>query len=148
MKNLNPADFESVSVLKGAAATALYGSRGLNGAIVITTKSGKGKKGLGINVTQTFGMDVLISSPGFQNEYGPGLPAGYVNNGSSAWDTNSFYKNADGVNSIKTRVGSYYWGPAYDGSMVEYIDGTMQPYKAYKNNYKDAYDTGFNSNFT
>ena len=145
LKNLNPADFESVSVLKGAAATALYGSRGLNGAIVITTKSGKGKKGLGINVTQTFGMDVLISSPGFQNEYGPGLPAGYVNNGSSAWDTNSFYKNADGVNSIKTRVGSYYWGPAYDGSMVEYIDGTMQPYKAYKNNYKDAYDTGFNT---
>lgn len=49
------------------------------------------------------------------------------------------------MNSIKTQVGSYYWGPAYDGSMVEYIDGTMQPYKAYKNNYKDAYDTGFNT---
>lgn len=44
LKNLNPDDFESVSVLKGAAATALYGSRGLNGAVVITTKSGKGKK--------------------------------------------------------------------------------------------------------
>ena len=44
LKNLNPDDFESVSVLKGVAATALYGSRGLNGAIVITTKSGKGKK--------------------------------------------------------------------------------------------------------
>ena len=40
LKNLNPDDFESVSVLKGAAATALYGSRGLNGAVVITTKSG------------------------------------------------------------------------------------------------------------
>ena len=48
LKNLNPDDFETVSVLKGAAATALYGSRGLNGAVVITTKSGKGKKGLGI----------------------------------------------------------------------------------------------------
>ena len=42
LKNLNPDDFETVSVLKGAAATALYGSRGLNGAVVITTKSGKG----------------------------------------------------------------------------------------------------------
>ena len=41
LKNLNPDDFETVSVLKGAAATALYGSRGLNGAVVITTKSGK-----------------------------------------------------------------------------------------------------------
>ena len=45
MKNLNPDDFETVSVLKGAAATALYGSRGLNGAVVITTKSGKVHKG-------------------------------------------------------------------------------------------------------
>ena len=44
LKNLNPDDFETVSVLKGAAATALYGSRGLNGAVVITTKSGKGSK--------------------------------------------------------------------------------------------------------
>ncbi|MDE7151262.1 MAG: TonB-dependent receptor plug domain-containing protein, partial [Candidatus Amulumruptor sp.] len=57
LKNLNPADFESVSVLKGAAATALYGSRGLNGAIVITTKSGKGSKGFGVTVSQTFGID-------------------------------------------------------------------------------------------
>ena len=45
LKNLNPDDFETVSVLKGAAATALYGSRGLNGAVVITTKSGKGTQG-------------------------------------------------------------------------------------------------------
>ena len=44
LKNLNPDDFESVSVLKGAAATALYGSRGLNGAVVITTKVGKQAK--------------------------------------------------------------------------------------------------------
>ena len=54
LKNLNPDDFETVSVLKGAAATALYGSRGLNGAVVITTKSGKGAQGLGISVSQTF----------------------------------------------------------------------------------------------
>ncbi|MPN16082.1 TonB-dependent receptor SusC [bioreactor metagenome] len=49
LKNLNPADYESVTVLKGAAATALYGSRGANGAIVIKSKGGKyGKQGLGV----------------------------------------------------------------------------------------------------
>jgi len=63
LKNLNPDDFESVSVLKGAAATALYGSRGLNGAIVITTKSGKGSHGLGVSLTQTFGIDKVTASP-------------------------------------------------------------------------------------
>ena len=57
LKNLNPDDFASVSVLKGAAATALYGSRGLNGAVVITTKSGKGGQGLGISFSQTLGID-------------------------------------------------------------------------------------------
>ena len=70
LKNLNPDDFESVSVLKGAAATALYGSRGLNGAVVITTKSGKGKKGLGISFSQTLGIDHVYGGPDFQNVRG------------------------------------------------------------------------------
>ena len=81
LKNLNPDDFESVSVLKGAAATALYGSRGLNGAIVITTKSGKSGQGLGINISQSFGMDVITQTPSFQNEFGNGIIAGNVDYG-------------------------------------------------------------------
>ena len=71
LKNLNPADFESVSVLKGAAATALYGSRGLNGVVVITTKSGKGSRGYGVTVTQTLGCDWHISTPGLNYEFVP-----------------------------------------------------------------------------
>lgn len=67
LKNLNPDDFASISVLKGAAATALYGSRGLNGAIVITTKSGKSGKGLGIHFSQTFGVDHVYKSPDLQD---------------------------------------------------------------------------------
>ena len=78
---MNPDDFESVSVLKGAAATALYGSRGLNGAIVITTKSGKSGQGLGINISQSFGMDVISQTPSFQNEFGNGIIAGNVDYG-------------------------------------------------------------------
>ena len=147
LKNLNPADFESVSVLKGAAATALYGSRGLNGAIVITTKSGKGKKGLGINVSQTFGFDTIIQTPGFQNEYGPGYLSGYIDWGNSKYNNLAFDTNSDGKNSVKSLMeGGYYgWGPKFDGSDVEYVDGTYRPYSAIKNNYRDIYDTGFNT---
>lgn len=89
LKNLNPDDFESVSVLKGAAATALYGSRGLNGAIVITTKSGKSGQGLGINVSQSFGMDAITQTPSFQNEFGNGIIAGNVSYGDK--DANGNY---------------------------------------------------------
>ena len=148
LKNLNPADFETVSVLKGAAATALYGSRGLNGAVVITTKSGKGAKGLGINVTQTFGFDVMTSTPDFQNTYGPGYLTGHTTWAQdSKYNVEAWYHNADGVKSVKDLMeGGYYsFGPAFDGSSVEYVDGTMQPYQAFKNNFKDAYQTGFNS---
>lgn len=69
LKNLNPDDFESVSVLKGAAATALYGSRGLNGAVVITTKSGKAGKGVSVKVSQTVGIETVYRSPDLQNRY-------------------------------------------------------------------------------
>lgn len=74
LKNLNPADYESVTVLKGAAATALYGSRGANGAIVIVSKGGKyGKQGLGIEVNQTVEWTNVYKSPvELQNEFGAG----------------------------------------------------------------------------
>lgn len=102
LKNLNPDDFESASVLKGAAATALYGSRGLNGAVVITTKSGKGKKGLGINFSQTFGIDHVYDGPDFQNVRGDGYMSGYAYYKSSGnmQDTDSFYMNTDGKRSV------------------------------------------------
>lgn len=61
LKNLNPDDFESVSVLKGAAATALYGSRGLNGAVVITTKNGRGGGGVTIHFSQTVGLETVYN---------------------------------------------------------------------------------------
>ncbi len=70
--DINPDDIESVSVLKGPAATALYGSRAANGAIVITTKSGRTSKGIGVTVNSS----VVVESPGywpdFQTQYGSG----------------------------------------------------------------------------
>ncbi len=153
LKNLNPDDFASVSVLKGAAATALYGSRGLNGAVVITTKSGKGMKGIGVNFSQSFGIDVLTSTPDLQYEYGPGTRAGYVSYGEKdqngnyyAWDNyNQFYYNEKGNPSLIALNGIFF-GPRFDGRDIEYFDGTTRPYQAYKDNYRQAYETGFSSN--
>ena len=147
LKNLNPDDFESVSVLKGAAATALYGSRGLNGAVVITTKSGKGKKGLGITFTQTFGIDHVYGGPSFQNERGEGTPSGVADGKPSgnAQHTNEFNLNSKGQRSYIS--GPYYsFGPKFDGQSIEYYDYTMKPYTAYENNFTDAYSDGFNTN--
>lgn len=70
--DINPDDIESVSILKGPAATALYGSRAANGAIVITTKSGRTSKGIGVTVNSS----VVVESPGywpdFQTKFGSG----------------------------------------------------------------------------
>ncbi len=154
LKNLNPQDFATVSVLKGAAATALYGSRGLNGAVVITTKSGQAREGLGIQVSQTFGTDYVYKQPRMQNVYGDGGMAGYVNYGATKPDGSyyifdnqrQFMLNAEGKPShMGPRQGLGY-GPAFDGSQVEYYDKTYRPYLPVKNNFKNTYDLGFNSN--
>lgn len=153
LKNLNPDDFETVSVLKGAAATALYGSRGLNGAVVITTKSGKGKKGLGVTLTQTLGFDMVTSTPAFQNAFGDGDVAGDVNYGNKdangnyfEFDNfNQFHLNQAGIPTMRNRSGISY-GPAFDGRPIETFEGGMGTYNAVPNNYRDAYRKGFNTN--
>ena len=155
MKNLNPEDFETVSVLKGAAATALYGSRGMNGAIVITTKSGKSSKGLGIQFTQTLGADIVTSSPRLQSEFGNGTIAGYVGYGEKdasgnyyAFDSEHQFPRNTTKNNIPSLIPDQglAWGPAFDGSQIEYYDGTMIPYRGISNRYKKAYQPGFNTN--
>lgn len=147
LKNLNPDDFASVSVLKGAAATALYGSRGLNGAVVITTKSGKSGSGLGISFSQSFGIDHAYKTPDIQTVYGPGAYTGrYDANGDgNIWDLNQFQVNANGEHTL---IGAYAqgFGPKYDGSMIETYDGTKTKYSPIKDNMLDMYQLGFNTN--
>lgn len=157
LKNLNPDDFESVSVLKGAASTALYGSRGLNGAVVITTKSGKARKGLGISLTQSFGIDHVFATPDLQNEYGNGTLSGDVyygqidpaTGGYYGWDNaNQFNLNDDGKPTFRKADG-FHFGPSYSkysSTMIEDYDGSMVKYAPVKNNYLDAYKLGFNTN--
>lgn len=155
LKNLNADDFESVSVLKGSAATALYGSRGLFGAVVITTKNAKSNKGLGVSVSQTFGIDYVYKTPDLQNEFGPGTLAGYVanqtENGSpvNRFDVNQFfYRDVNGtkIRSIADLNGELSWGPRFDGKPIYGYDHQMTSYQAYKNNMKQAYELGLNTN--
>lgn len=135
LKDLNPADYESVTVLKGAAATALYGSRGANGAIVIVSKGGKyGKQGLGVELNQTLEWTDIYKSPvSLQNEYGAGHPLNGTQGGF----------NADGT-LTKTTMS---FGPKMDGQMInQYLpNGEPTPFVPHKNNWKDFYDTGMNS---
>lgn len=161
LKNLNPDDFASLTVLKGAAATALYGSRGLHGAIVITTKSGKSGQGIGVSFSQTFGIDRVYKAPDLQNEYVEGAIPGYAlygdlyNSTGNRWDTNAYSKNSSGnysmieQNDVNSYAAGWSWGPNiswFKGKQVEQYDGTMGEMKIYKDNYKDAYRNGFNTN--
>ena len=148
LKNLNPDDFESVSILKGAAATALYGSRGLNGAVVITTKSGKGTKGLGISFSQTIGLDYVYGGPSFQNEYGEGYLSLFSDDPESMWNWN-FFNTKDGVPAIYDVQGNLYgcsYGPKFDGRDVLDYDDSIIKWEAKKNNFREAYDLGWNTN--
>lgn len=147
LKNLNPDDFETLTVLKGAAATALYGSRGLNGAVVITTKSGKGSKGFGVSFSQTFGMDHAYKTPSIQTIYGPGKGPGTTDtdNNGSIWDPYQYTVNAAGDRTLVGAANSG-WGPRYDGGSIMNYDGTPTIYSPIKNNMLDMYDLGLNSN--
>ncbi|MGO4288645.1 SusC/RagA family TonB-linked outer membrane protein [Chitinophaga sp. RAB17] len=126
LKNFNPDDYESVSVLKGAAATALYGSRAINGAILITTKKGIQRKGIGVNVSQTAQMEKVYRSPiAMQNSYGQGLDGTYDNT-----------------------AGGFSFGPKMDGREVTLLDGSKAKFVARPDNVTDLYQTGkyFNTN--
>ncbi len=123
---INPDDIESMTVLKGGAAAALYGSRGANGVILITTKKGKQQKGIGVEYNGTYSMENISVFPDFQYEYGQG--DGGVKPTTLA--------QAQGT-------GRRSFGSKIDGS-TDYVaaDGKTHPYVAQKDNLKNFYQTG------
>lgn len=128
LKNLNSDDFETVSVLKGAAATALYGSRASNGVILITTKKGKKDQGLGISFSHTQQWESIYSFPKLQNEFGMGTYP--------LWPLND-----DGTENRNIEANRNF-GPKYDYkpyTVGGIYDGIHQPYP---DNMKDMYRTG------
>lgn len=145
LKNLNPADFESVTILKGAAATALYGSRALHGVVQIQTKKGKAQKGIGVNFQQTFGVRDVIA-PDFQNIYGSGRWAqGAGTFRPDHFDTRQFDVNSDGEPFIRPYNASS-WGPKMEGQRVRDYDNTWTTFDPQPNNFRDAFETGLHSN--
>ena len=157
LRNLNPQNFESVSILKGSAATALYGSRAINGAVVIETKSGQKGEGLGIQVSQTTSAQYVYDTPELQNEFGPGTLAGYVSYGETDEDGDYYrfdpgsqfnYRTMDGEE-VPTLIGSsgLNFGPRFSSlDQIQGYDQEMTSYQAYPDNWKNAYETGISSN--
>lgn len=124
---INPDDIATITVLKGPNAAALYGSRAGNGVILITTKTGKNKKGIGLSFNSTTSFESPLRLPDFQNAYGQGR--------------GGQYNIGDGGRS---------WGPPLDGRMVavpvntEFPPqiGETVPWLPYPDNVKEFYKTG------
>lgn len=85
LSDINADDIASISVLKGPAAAALYGSLGGNGVILITTKSGKKQPGLGISVSSSVGFESIFTNPKMQNSYAQGSNGLYDSSSTSSW---------------------------------------------------------------
>ena len=139
LADINPEDIESVSVLKGPAATALYGSRGGNGAVIITTKSGKTRqKGIGVSINSNTAIENVSSWPEYQYGYGQG-----------DLGQDLYYSYLATVDGASTRSTSSAWGPKFDGQSYFQYDpvtrttsATRLPWVPYENNHKDFFQTG------
>ena len=85
LSDINAEDIESMTVLKGASAAALYGSRAGNGVIQIITKSGRKNNGLGVTISSSVGVERLFMVPRLQSQFGQGTDGAYKNDVSSSW---------------------------------------------------------------
>ncbi len=138
MASINPDDIESVTVLKGASAAALYGARAANGVINITTKKGSARKGIGVEYNSNFVFESINDQTDLQQDYGTG---NYVR--SNPNDPTSPYI-ASKPNSLQQAYdwGADSWGPRFDGSSVLHFDGQTRPYSYNGDNWNKFYETG------
>ncbi len=143
ISSINPDDIESVSVLKGSSAAALYGSLASNGVIMITTKSGRYQEGLGIEYSSSLTFDkVNTNLQDFQTQYGQGnnmLKPGfeYDLSGNPVEISDQALAIDDAFTSSLQS-----WGARFDGSQVYNWDGVRRPYSYTGNNLDKFYDTG------
>ncbi len=143
--DINPDDIENITVLKGASATALYGSRAANGALVITTKSGSKKdKGIGVSINSNFSMNDVLRWPDSQYEYGQGTGTAFNTEGELYY---SYGASEDGKSTGGTSSG---FGPKFEGQYYYQYDPSLedqsaerQLWRPYENNVKDFWETGF-----
>lgn len=150
--DINPEDIANISILKGAAASALYGSEAANGVVMITTKSGKAGAGVGVD----FGVDMSFSPiaymPEIQKEYGPGYDNALVYSNGTDYEKQSggFYQFDDynGNKVVGARSTYYNWGPKYDGREVYYFDNKYRAYSPIAGNpWNQIFRTAFNQTY-
>lgn len=145
--DINPEDIDNISILKGASAAALYGSEAVNGVVLITTKSGKGRKGFSVDFNANYSVDNVAFLPRYQNVRGPGAPK-HVSNGGQD-DAGFIYQDLDGDGVKETRgvLGySINFGPKFDGQPTVAWDGKVRPYNAQEDNIAGLFQTAHNSN--
>ncbi|WP_121809602.1 SusC/RagA family TonB-linked outer membrane protein [Mucilaginibacter kameinonensis] len=137
LNDINPEDIETVTVLKGPGAAALYGQRGANGAIIITTKSGKKHSGLGITFNSNASLESVNRWPDLQYEYGQGTAG------------SRYYSFGAGPDGASTSATSSAYGPKFDGQLFYQLDPVTQkqgttrtPWVPYKNQIRDFFDVG------
>ena len=146
--DINPEDIESISILKGAAASALYGSEAANGVVVITTKTGRGSQGVGVEFGANLSWEKAAYLPDIQTEFGPGS-YGYRDDLTDyAKATGGFIEREYNGKTYRSLVETNdYWGPRYDGSEVLYWDGKTRAYNSLGNPWSDIFRTGFNQQY-
>jgi len=130
ISDINAEDIETMSVLKGPNAAALYGSRAAAGVVLITTKNGKNTKGLGIAVNSNTSFSNLLILPDYQNSYGQG--------------TNGKFSYVDGKGGGLNDGVDESWGPRLDGRLLPQFNsnGVAVPFVAHPNNVRDFFETG------
>jgi len=162
IQEIDPNNIESVNVLKGANAAALYGSRAANGVIMITTKSGKGEKGIGITYSGGFSFENVATLPKYQNKYGQGGTGSeyyynaYKNGGGTDsyndWAIKNAYSYVDGMGSGVSDDVDESWGPRLDaGLMIPQFNSPRDangdiiatPWISHPNNTRDFFKTGY-----
>lgn len=150
--DINPDDIESVQVLKGASATALYGTRAANGVIMVTTKSGStAKKGIGVTFNSNISMDDVMKWPDYQYEFGQGLPTNIGKTGTPYAGQLYYSYGASPDGNSSTSGTSSAFGARFDGNQLYYqYDPVSQgrattatPWVGYSNNRKDLFQTGY-----
>ena len=160
-QDINPDDIASMSVLKGPNAAALYGARAANGAIIITTKSGRGSRIFSVNGSTNMTLDSPLKLPKYQNQWGQG----YQGDICSTWKAGLTHFSAGPVPSdfdyascgFSYLDGNYggvndgvdeSWGPALDGTLRSQYSTTaaggadLRPWVSHPNNVSGFFQTG------
>jgi len=145
--DLNVEDIESISILKGASAAALYGSEAVNGVVLVTTKKGKkSDRGVSVDFAATTSIDEVAYLPRYQNVRGGGYPINYLNNGQDDKGFIYYDTNGDNIKDIRGLLqATVNFGPKFDGQPIMSWDGVIRPYVAQKDNYKNLFQTAHNS---